>query len=91
MGEKPEIISKAYLSLYVISETIAPEDYELTTETSTFEINEDGQIVKAQLKNKRKPVAVLPQTGGTDTVVVISLALVVTLAGAMMFRKKKAN
>ena len=34
---------------------------------------------------------ILPQTGGTDTVVVISLALVVTLAGAMMFRKKKAN
>ena len=36
-------------------------------------------------------VPVLPQTGGTDTVIVISLALVVTLAGAIMFRKKKAN
>ncbi len=76
---------------YVISETIAPEGYELTTETSTFEITEDGQIVKAELKNKRIAVPVLPQTGGTDTVVVISLALVVTLAGAIMFRKKKAN
>ena len=68
-----------------------PNGYELTTETSTFEITEDGQIVKAQLKNKRIPVQVLPQTGGTDTVVVISLALIVTLAGAMMCRKKKAN
>ena len=76
---------------YVISETIAPEGYELTTETAEFEITEDGQIVKAQLKNKRVQVPVLPQTGGTDTVVVISLALVVTLAGAMMFRQKKAN
>ena len=76
---------------YIISEIIAPEGYELTTETSTFEITEDGQIVKAQLKNKRIPVQVLPQTGGTDTVVVISLALIVTLAGAMMCRKKKAN
>lgn len=76
---------------YVISETMPPNGYELTTETAEFEITEDGQVVKAQLKNKRIPVQVLPQTGGADTVVVISLALLVTLAGAMMFRKKKAN
>ena len=76
---------------YVISETMPPNGYELTTEISEFEITEDGQVVKAQLKNKRIAVPVLPQTGGTDTVIIISLALVVTLAGAMMFRKKKAN
>ncbi|CAM2079730.1 MAG: Cys-Gln thioester bond-forming surface protein [uncultured Clostridium sp.] len=76
---------------YIISETMPPDGYELTTEVGEFEISEDGQIVKAQLKNKRVAVPVLPQTGGTGTVVVISLALVVTLAGAMMFRKKKAN
>ncbi|CAM2078789.1 MAG: hypothetical protein NSGCLCUN01_02993 [uncultured Clostridium sp.] len=68
-----------------------PDGFELSTEVGEFEITEDGQIVKAQLKNKRVAVPVLPQTGGTGTVVVISLALVVTLAGAMMFRKKKAN
>ena len=76
---------------YIISETMPPDGFELTTETSTFEITEDGQIVKAQLKNKRVAVPVLPQTGGTDTVILISVALVVTLAGAVMFRKKKAN
>lgn len=76
---------------YKFYETLPPDGYELTTEVGEFEITEDGQVVKAQLKNKKKTVAVLPQTGGTDTVVVISLALVVTLAGAMMFRKKKAN
>ena len=76
---------------YKYYETLPPEGYELTTEVGEFEITEDGQVVKAQLKNKKKTVAVLPQTGGTDTVVVISLALVVTLAGAIMFRKKKAN
>ena len=76
---------------YIISETMPPNGYELTTETSTFEITEDGQIVKAQLKNKKVVVPVLPQTGGTDTVIVIYLALIVTLAGAIMFKKKKAN
>ncbi|WP_133016466.1 SpaA isopeptide-forming pilin-related protein [Clostridium cuniculi] len=76
---------------YKFYETLPPDGYELTTEVGEFEISEDGQIVKAELKNKRIAVPVLPQTGGTDTVVVISLALVVTLAGAMMFRKKKAN
>ncbi|CAM2077125.1 MAG: SpaA isopeptide-forming pilin-related protein [uncultured Clostridium sp.] len=76
---------------YKFYETLPPDGYELTTEVGEFEITEDGQIVKAQLKNKRVAVPVLPQTGGTGTVVVISLALVVTLAGAMMFRKKKAN
>ena len=76
---------------YKYYEKLPPEGYELTTEVGEFEITEDGQVVKAQLKNKKKTVAVLPQTGGTDTGVVISLALVVTLAGAIMFRKKKAN
>ena len=76
---------------YKYYETLPPEGYELTTEVGEFEITEDGQVVKAQLKNKKKTVAVLPQTGGTDTGVVISLALVVTLAGVMMCRKKKAN
>lgn len=76
---------------YIISETMAPEGYELTTETSIFEINKDGQIVKAQLKNKKVVVTELPQTGGTNTVIVISLALVIALTGVIMFRKKKGN
>ncbi len=76
---------------YVISETIAPEGYELTTETSTFEITKDGQIVKAELKNKRIPVESLPYTGGTDTTVVLGIALIVTLAGVIMLRYKKAT
>ncbi|CAM2078959.1 MAG: SpaA isopeptide-forming pilin-related protein [uncultured Clostridium sp.] len=76
---------------YKFYETLPPDGYELTTEVGEFEITEDGQIVKAQLKNKRVAVPILPQTGGTDTVILISVALVVTLAGAVMFRKKKAN
>ncbi|MCR1952931.1 SpaA isopeptide-forming pilin-related protein, partial [Clostridium sp. DSM 100503] len=74
---------------YSISETMPPEGFELTTETSTFEITEDGQIVKAELKNKRIAES-LPYTGGTDTTVVLGVALIVTLAGVIMLRYKKA-
>ena len=75
---------------YVISETMAPEGFELTTETSEFEITEDGQIVKAELKNKRI-VESLPYTGGTNTNVILGIALTMTLAGVVMFRYKKAT
>ena len=38
---------------YEITETIAPEGYVLSEEVGTFEILEDGSIVKAELKNER--------------------------------------
>ena len=76
---------------YKFYETSAPNGYELTTEVGEFEIKEDGQIVKAQLKNKRIEVPVLPYTGGANSAAVLGIALVVTLAGVIMFRKKRAN
>ena len=36
---------------YTFEETQAPEGYELTTEVGTFEIKENGEVVKAELKN----------------------------------------
>ena len=38
---------------YKISETQAPEGYELTTETGTFKIGEHGEVVKCNLTNKK--------------------------------------
>ena len=38
---------------YKITEIIAPEGYVKTEETGEFEIKQDGEIVKAELKNKR--------------------------------------
>ncbi len=77
---------------YKFYETSAPNGYELTTEVGEFEIKENGQVVKAELKNKKIPeVPVLPYTGGTNTTIVLVIALVVTLAGVIMIRKKKAK
>lgn len=38
---------------YEFRETLPPEGYLLSTEVGTFEIKEDGTIVKAELKNQR--------------------------------------
>lgn len=77
---------------YKYYETSSPNGYELTTEVREFEIKENGQVVKAELKNKKIPeVPVLPYTGGTNTTIVLVIALVVTLAGVIMIRKKKAT
>ncbi|CAM2078027.1 MAG: SpaA isopeptide-forming pilin-related protein [uncultured Clostridium sp.] len=76
---------------YKFYETLPPEGYELTTEVGEFEITEDGQIVKAQLKNKRIPVPVLPQTGDEATIFIFGFGAIISLAGIIMLRKKKAN
>lgn len=38
---------------YQIKEIVAPNGYQLSTEVSTFEIKEDGKVVKSELKNKK--------------------------------------
>lgn len=45
---------------YKITEKIAPNGYEKTEEVGEFEIKEDGQIVKANIKNKKIPAPSKP-------------------------------
>lgn len=45
---------------YKITEKIAPTGYEKTEEVGDFEIKEDGQIVKANIKNKKIPTPTKP-------------------------------
>ena len=63
---------------YRITETMAPKGYIKTDEVGEFEIKEDGQIVKAQLKNQKMIIKTEipsnnPKTG--DTGILISLAV----------------
>lgn len=39
---------------YTLTETIAPEGYELSTETITFEVKDDGSVTKVVMENKPK-------------------------------------
>ncbi|MGU8487735.1 SpaA isopeptide-forming pilin-related protein [Clostridium perfringens] len=74
---------------YRISETQAPNGYELTTETGEFEITEQGQIVKCNLTNKKFEIV---KTGGAFNVnmmLPLGLLLVVGSLGALAFTKRK--
>ncbi|MCX0356080.1 adhesin, partial [Clostridium perfringens] len=73
---------------YRISETQAPNGYELTTETGEFEITEQGQIVKCNLTNKKFEIV---KTGGAFNVnmmLPLGLLLVVGSLGALAFTKR---
>ena len=74
---------------YRISETQAPNGYELTTETSEFEITEYGQVIKCNLTNKKFEIV---KTGGAFNVnmmLPLGLLLVVGSLGALAFTKRK--
>ncbi|WP_242218047.1 SpaA isopeptide-forming pilin-related protein [Bacillus cereus group sp. BfR-BA-01380] len=45
---------------YTYKETLAPEGYILSENTFSFEIKEDGQIVKHTVKNQKKPISEVP-------------------------------
>lgn len=40
---------------YTFKETVAPKGYQLSTEVGTFEIKQNGEIVKAKMTNKQIP------------------------------------
>ena len=48
---------------YTYEEFDAPEGYRIDTTPHEFEITEDGQIVKAEMTNKKIPTPDVPQTG----------------------------
>ncbi|WP_410170374.1 SpaA isopeptide-forming pilin-related protein [Clostridium perfringens] len=74
---------------YRISETQAPSGYELTTETSEFEITEHGQVIKCNLTNKKFEIV---KTGGAFNVnmmLPLGLLLAAGSLGALAFTKRK--
>ena len=48
---------------YTYEEFDAPDDYQIDTTPHSFEIREDGEIVKAEMTNEKIPTVDVPQTG----------------------------
>lgn len=51
---------------YTYEEFDAPDGYIIDTKPYSFEITEDGQIVKAEMTNEKQTTPVTPQTGDTS-------------------------
>ncbi|XZJ33820.1 SpaA isopeptide-forming pilin-related protein (plasmid) [Clostridium perfringens] len=74
---------------YRISETQAPNGYELTTETGEFEITEHGQIVKCNLTNKKFEIVKTGRMFDVNMMLPLGLLLVAGSVGALAFTKRK--
>ena len=75
---------KLHDGIYTLSETIAPEGYELSTETITFEISENSVVSKIIMENK--PYIDVPETGINASSIVLALGSLITLSGfGMLF------
>ena len=82
---------------YEIKETIAPDNYVLNEEVGTFEIKENGEIVKAEIKNKLKEKEVVeskpvskPRTGD-NVFLYISIVAISVVSLVMLNLKKSRN
>ena len=86
------IIEELRYGKYYILEKEAPEGYILTEEKMTFEILEDGEIVKANMVNE-KVIVEVPITGMNDYFVleIISGLLILSGIGVIIYAKKKSK
>ncbi|MGU8865013.1 prealbumin-like fold domain-containing protein, partial [Clostridium perfringens] len=76
---------------YKISETQAPNGYELTTETGEFEITEQGQVVKCNLTNKKFEIVKTGSSFDLNSLLPLGLVLAVGGLGALTLTRKRKN
>ncbi|WP_283700828.1 SpaA isopeptide-forming pilin-related protein [Clostridium perfringens] len=76
---------------YKISETQAPNGYELTTETGEFEITEQGQVVKCNLTNKKFEIVKTGSSFDFNSLLPLGLVLAVGGLGALTLTRKRKN
>ncbi|HBC2035141.1 TPA: adhesin, partial [Clostridium perfringens] len=74
---------------YKISETQAPEEYELTTETRTFKIGEHGEVVKCNLTNKKFEIVKTGSSFDVNALIPFGIILVSGGLGALILSKKR--
>lgn len=79
---------------YTYEEFDAPDGYLIDTTPHEFEITEDGQVIKAEMTNKKIPVTGIPQTVD-DSLTGVWLGLAAVALGGLVafavvtFRRKK--
>ncbi|MBI5977800.1 SpaA isopeptide-forming pilin-related protein [Clostridium perfringens] len=74
---------------YRISETKAPEGYELTTETGEFEITNQGDIITCNLTNKKIEIVKTGSSFDINSLIPLGVLLVAGGMGGLFFTKKR--
>ena len=91
-GEEPHKIRGLEPGKYFLTETLAPEGYELSTETVEFTVKEDGTVDgKVVMYNKPETVEV-PNTSSFKTITTSLIGLlVIGLGSIVIYRNYKKN
>ncbi|ELC8405596.1 Cys-Gln thioester bond-forming surface protein [Clostridium perfringens] len=74
---------------YRISETKAPEGYELTTETGEFEITNQGDIITCNLTNKKIEIVKTGSSFDINSLIPLGILLVAGGICGLFFTKKR--
>ena len=87
-GKEPHQIIGLEPGKYYLTETIAPDGYELSTETIEFVVNENGKVddVVVMYNRPTKPVPV-PKTSSFKTMTTSLIGIIIMSLGAMIIIK----
>ncbi len=76
---------------YTYQEFKAKEGYELDENEYSFEIKENGEVIKAEMQNKKAPEVTTKGTGQSDGVYVFVLLATVSLLAGTTLRKRQRS
>ena len=77
---------------YTLSETIAPEGYELSTETVTFTVKDDGTVDGEIIMYNKPETIEVPNTSSFKTITASLIGVIITGLGSfMIYRNYKKN
>lgn len=86
--DTPHMIEGLKAGKYTLTETIAPEGYELSTETVEFTVKEDGTVDgEVVMYNKPETIIEVPNTSSFKTITSSLIGIIVIGLGSMMIYK----
>ncbi len=87
-GKEPHLIAGLEPGKYYLTETIAPDGYELSTETIEFIVDENGKVKDVVIMyNKPIPSVPVPKTSSFKTMTTSLIGIIIMSLGAMIIIK----
>ena len=87
-GKEPHLIAGLEPGKYYLTETIAPDGYELSTETIEFVVDENGKVKDIVIMyNKPIPSVPVPKTSSFKTMTTSLIGIIIMSLGAMIIIK----
>ena len=86
-GTEPHKVQGLEPGVYTLTETIAPEGYELSSETVTFTVKEDGTVDGMVIMYNKPEEIEVPSTSSFKTITASLIGLIIIGLGSMMIYK----